>query len=477
MLAILAPILVFGLVIFVHELGHFIAAKAVGVYAPRFSIGFGRSIFKFRRGETEYIVAWLPLGGYVRMASRHDAEAAFLEGGNEEKAQRAEDDPEYDPDAMIPFGPKPVPENRWFESKPLWARLVIMIAGVTMNAILAFVVATVLAFHYGDVVYPSTVVGGVTAISNAPQLARIHAGDTIRAINGEAVHTWNDVRKDIAGSSDVVTISTQRGRVTVPVGGAAPAATEVADALNLYLPPVIDTIFPGDPAAQAGFQHGDSVVSVAGQPIFSWADMVAQVGKSPDHPLTFVVRRGAATETLTVTPKAVQEPDPTTGEMQTVGKIGAGTRDISRKTSLTLPQALQTGMRITKTNAGAVFTVLHQIGSGKQSVSELGGPIAITRAAVSAARTGIDELFYLIALLSINVAVLNLLPIPILDGGQILINVLESAKGSPFSMRTREYILRFGLLAIALLFAIVMYNYTHAGIAKVFNWISRLFGA
>ena len=110
------------------------------------------------------------------------------------------------------------------------------------------------------------------------------------------------------------------------------------------------------------------------------------------------------------------------------------------------------------------------------SVRQLGGPIAITRASVSAARNGIDEFFYLIALLSINVAVLNLLPIPILDGGQILINMLESAKGSPFSMRTREYILRFGLLAIALLFAIVMYNDTRAGlredvrVARAFVW-------
>jgi len=118
MLAILAPILVFGLVIFVHELGHFLAAKAVGVYAPRFSIGFGPALFRKRRGETEYVLAILPLGGFVRMASRHDAETAFLEGGSEEKTARGANDSGYDPEAMIPFGPKPVPENRWFESKP-----------------------------------------------------------------------------------------------------------------------------------------------------------------------------------------------------------------------------------------------------------------------------------------------------------------------------------------------------------------------
>src|SRR3954471_15048885 len=160
-MALLAPILVFGLVIFVHELGHFLAAKAVGVYAPRFSIGFGPSIFKFRRGETEYILAWLPLGGYVRMASRHDAETAFLEGGNEEQNARAEHEKGYDPEAMIPFGPKPVPEHRWFESKPLWARILIMIAGIVMNVILAIVVATVLVMRQGQDVVKSTVVGSV----------------------------------------------------------------------------------------------------------------------------------------------------------------------------------------------------------------------------------------------------------------------------------------------------------------------------
>jgi regulator of sigma E protease len=130
MLAILAPILVFGLVIFVHELGHFLAAKAVGVYAPRFSIGFGPTLWRRRRGETEYVLAALPLGGYVRMASRLDQETAFLEGGSETTGARAKDDPDYDPNAMIPFGPKPVPEHRWFESKPLWARMFILLAGV-----------------------------------------------------------------------------------------------------------------------------------------------------------------------------------------------------------------------------------------------------------------------------------------------------------------------------------------------------------
>lgn len=477
MLAILAPILVFGLVIFVHEFGHFIAAKAVGVYAPRFSIGFGRPIFKVRRGETEYILAWLPLGGYVRMASRHDAEAALLEGGNEETAARGEQDPDYDPNAMIPFGPKPIPENRWFESKPLWARIFIMIAGVTMNAALAVVVASALALHIGDVIYPSTVVGDVRPVASAPALSGVHAGDTVRAVNGQAVSTWNDVLKGIAKSESRVELTTQRGTVTIPLDAAGTTPERIASALTVYVSPVIDSVVPGDPAGMAGVRRGDSIVAVAGRSVFTWNDVVEQISSSPGRPVALSLSRGPGVETLTVTPKSVTDTDDATGKARVIGRIGVTVRNPSVHGSLSLREGVTVGFLKTREMAGEVFTVLHRIGSGRQSVRELGGPIAITRAAVSAARSGVDELFYLIALLSINVAVLNLLPIPILDGGQILINVLESAKGSPFSMRTREYILRFGLVAIALLFAIVMYNDTHTAIANLFGWIGRLFGA
>jgi regulator of sigma E protease len=482
MLAILAPILVFGLVIFVHELGHFLAAKAVGVYAPRFSIGFGPSIFKFRRGETEYILAWLPLGGYVRMASRHDAETAFLEGGSEEAAAEQPPGPDYDPEAMIPFGPKPVPEDRWFESKPLWARILIMIAGVVMNILLALVVATALVARQGQTIVKSTVVGAIRPVGAMTSIvpAQLRSGDTIRAVNGTPVTSWNDVEQQIVRSGNPVRLTTQRGTVAIPLSGKGASelsAADIAQNMSYRLPAVIDSVVGGDPAAGAGMLRGDSVVSIDGAPIDDWSTMVERVSQSPGQPLRFVVARQGTLDTLTITPKRVTEPDPATGDMHEVGKIGAAVRDPSVHQAVPLSAAVGYGWRITWANAGAVFKVLQQIGSGEQSVKQLGGPIAITRAAVDAARNGIDVLFQLIALLSINVAVLNLLPVPILDGGQILINVLESAKGSPFSLRTREYILRFGLFAIGLLFVIVMYNDTRAGFAKVFGWIGHLFGA
>ena len=192
MLAYVAPIVVFGLVIFVHELGHFIAAKLMGVYAPRFSVGFGPALWRKRHGETEYVLAALPLGGYVRMASRHDAETAFIEGGNEESSALKEGDAGYDPEAMMPFGPKPVPESRWFESKSLLARLFIMIAGVTMNILLAFVVLTGLSLVYGQPVVSTRVVGAVRPLASAPALAGLQAGDTIVAVNGAAVRNWSE---------------------------------------------------------------------------------------------------------------------------------------------------------------------------------------------------------------------------------------------------------------------------------------------
>lgn len=477
MLAILAPILVFGLVIFVHELGHFLAAKATGVYAPRFSIGFGPALFRKRWGETEYVLAALPLGGYVRMASRLDEDVAALEGGSEERNARREGESGFDPNAMIPFGPKPIPERRLFESKSLAARLFILIAGVTMNAVLALVLAIALALRVGRPIVDTTVLGGVAALPSAPELAQLRFGDTIRSVNGRDVRSWNDVLRTVGGSREVVDIRTQRGGVVIPVAGKGrPSAEDVAGALEVYVPPVMDTIMRGERADAAGFRRGDSVVAINQKPVRTWSDLVVLVSRAPEQPLLFDVVRGGSPTQVRVTPKALQGPDPETGEVRSVGKIGAGPRNISRREPVGFGEAISTGARATWFMAGSIVGIVKQLVSGQVSVRQLSGPVGITRMSVEAARSGLESLFSLIALLSINVAVLNLLPIPILDGGQILINVLEAAKGTPFSLRTREYILRFGLLAIALLFVVVMYNDTRSWFVKLAGWVAGLFG-
>jgi regulator of sigma E protease len=462
-LAILSPILVFGLVIFVHELGHFLAAKSVGVYTPRFSIGFGPALWRRRKGETEYILAAFPLGGYVRMASRHDEATAFLEGGSEEGAAKREDDPNFDPNAMIPFGPKPVPQDRWFESKPLLARLYILLAGVTMNFLLGLVVAIALPMFYGKVVVPTTVVGAVRPIDGQPRLAPIQPGDTIRQVNGEPVRNWTDVTRAIAKSEDSVAIATNRGNVVVPVNGAAqPAAEDVAGAMDYRLPAVIGDLMAGDPAAKAGFLAGDSIVAIDGTPVRTWAEMVVIVSNSADKPLQFEIVRNGDRRTMTVTPKGTEGTHPVTGERATVGKIGAWQPDITTREPASIAEAFGIGLRTTWFMGTSIVTTVRDLVTARVSMDQLGGPIAITRASVAAARSGFENLFYLIALLSINVGILNLLPIPILDGGQVLINVLESARGRAFSLRTREYILRGGLFFILLLFVLVMFNDTRS---------------
>jgi len=464
MLAILAPILVFGLVIFVHELGHFLAAKALGVYTPRFSIGFGPAIWKRRRGETEYILAALPLGGYVRMASRHDESAAALEGGSEASAARAPDDPEYDPEAMIPFGPKPVPEHRWFESKPLWARLIILLAGVTMNFILGLVVAIGLAAHFGKVIVPTRVVGAVRPIDGQQLLAdAVRPGDTLRAVNGVAVRSWSQAMELMAQAEDSIRITTDRGQVAVAVNGPGrPSAEQVATAIDYALPPVIGDVLPGEPAARAGIQAGDSVIAIDGAPVRSWSEMVVAVANAANKPTRFEIMRGHERRTIVATPKPLDAEHPETGERGKVGKIGAIPQDMTAREPVSIGEAITLGSRTAWFMGTSIIGTVRDLVTRRVSVDQLGGPIAITRASVQAARSGFESLFYLIALLSINVAILNLLPIPILDGGQILINVLESARGHPFSLKTREYILRGGLFVILLLFVLVMFNDTRS---------------
>jgi regulator of sigma E protease len=392
MLTILAPLIVFGLVIFVHELGHFIAAKLTGVYAPRFSIGFGPALLKRRFGETEYQLAAIPLGGYVRMASREDEVTAFIEGGSEETPADlapgvATHTENFDPNAMKPFGPKDVPENRWFESKSLPARLFIMLSGVTMNVVLAFVLCVGILVYYGH-----------------------------------------------------------------PKPSAA-----------------VDQVLAGKPADLAGLKSGDSLVAIGGTQIRRWEDFQGTVEKSLDVPLSLTLIRNGKPMTVTVTPAADTMTDTLTGKPKVVGKIGLLAKSL--RDPIPFTEALGGGVSMISAMGGLVFTTLRNL-----HPSQLGGPIAIAQASVQVARSGWVSLLLLIATISVNVAIVNLLPIPVLDGGQIVINVLETIKGKPFSLKTRENILRGGLLVIAGIFALVMFNDISRNIEPITRFFARLFG-
>ena len=375
MLAWIAPLFVFAIVVFVHELGHFLAAKAVGVYTPRFSIGFGRPLFKKRWGETEYVLAALPLGGYVRMASKDDEATAFIEGGSENSATAITASGKVmDPNAMIPFGPKPIPQDRWLESKPLWARLVILLAGVTMNIVLALAVTIGMLLVYG-----------------------------------------------------------------LP-----------------YVSTRTDSVLVSRPAAMAGLRAGDSLIAINGVPLTSWDSLVTKISASAGTEVMLDVQRPEGRTRIAVTPALDTATDLETGKLVHVGRIGILPKALSRH--ITFGEAITRGWSLTWGMAGTVIDALKGLATRKVAPSELGGPIMIATASVQAARSGFENLLVLISLISVNLAVFNLLPIPILDGGQILVQVLEAVKGSAFSAQTRDYILRAGLAAVLLLFALVTYN-------------------
>ena len=391
MLTYLAPLVVFGLVVFVHELGHFVAAKLVGVYAPVFAFGWGPRLWGFRRGETDYRVSWFPVGGFVAMASR-DAEAMSAIEGGSSTGEAAEGVPghqrglnpiPHDPEALRPFGPKPVPDHRFIESKTLLQKVFVLSAGVIMNAILAFCVAA----------------GGIWAY-----------GKTF--------------------------------------GGQFAVATPV-------VAPVLDSVVGGSPAARAGLLPGDSVVSVNGAPIRGWGEVVKAVEGSPGAALTLGVVRGGATQSLAVIPDSVRA-DSTSARV--IGRMGVRSRQRLIPDPASFSEALTLGATVTGRMGIEVVQVVKGLFTGAVSVKQLGGPIRIAQVSLEVAQSGLEPLLVLIAFLSINLAVLNLLPIPVLDGGQILIRVAEAVKGGALSARTQEYLMRFGVLAMLALFVLVMFN-------------------
>jgi regulator of sigma E protease len=472
----LGPLIVFGLVVFVHELGHFIAAKTFRVYAPRFSIGFGPALWRKRWGETEYVLACLPLGGYVRMASRDDPTASSIEGGDESEAIAA-DDPRFDPTALKPFGPHEVPADRTFESKPLWQRLIIMVAGVTMNIVLAIVVMTAIVQSTGRSTLKTRVVGRVDAPSWAPQLASaIAPGDTIVAVGGKRVTTWNEINEALATSRDSsLVIETNRTKVTVPAGPeTGKRRMDLINAILPWYPPVAGTVVPGKPAARAGLEKGDTLVSIEGTPIRTFGDLIGVVAPAAGKPLAFTIRRGSETKTLTITPDS-QLANAKDSVKRYVGKVGVAQADVTVHEAVGFGEALSLGWTGTWDNVALVGNFLKQLVTGQASMKDMGGPIAITQASVDAAKSGASSLFMLLAFLSVNLAVMNLLPIPILDGGQIVMNVAESIKGRPFSMRTKENFARVGLVAIALLFVVVMFNDVRRIAGTAMGFLSRIF--
>jgi len=438
-------LVVLGVLVFVHELGHYLAAKAFGVWVHRFAVGMGPPIkaLSFRRGETEWAIAWLPLGGYVKMASQEeDPASGVLEGGAENAT---------------------VPPDRVFEAKPVWQRMVIILAGVTVNMVFALCVYVGLAAKNGHRYDPTLTVGRVVAEAlpaEASGMASVEPGSRITEVNGVTVHEWGDVISAITnGSGDTLVFGfANRPAVTVVLHrDQLVERAKLADAIAPQHPAVVGQLVQGSAADEAGIEPGDSVVAIDGTPIASWTDAVAVIEAAPGRALSVELRRDGAPVTVAVTPSAeLRLPDDSSSGV--IGRVGIYQKVPYLSEPLSFPQAISAGAEQTWVAAGTIFRTFRGLLTGRVSTREVGGPILIGQLAAQSARAGLEVFLSFMALISVNLAVVNLLPIPVLDGGAFLMLAVEGIIRRPIPVKVREVVQLVGLGMVVLLMIMAFSN-------------------
>jgi len=437
MTTLLMTILVLGALIFVHELGHFLVAKRARVGVLKFSLGFGPKLVGVKRGETEYLLSALPLGGYVKMVG--------------------EDPTDDSPEASDPA--------KSFSRKSVGARAAIILAGPVSNLLLPVAIFWGIFAFVGQSYFPP--VAGTPDADSPAARAGLVAGDRIRAVDGVAVERWDEVDGAVRGSQGrSLTLSIARQDRLLEVT-AEPRALKTADifgqevevwslGLRLLLPSRIGQVMPGQPAQQAGLQGGDRIVAVGAQPVSEWEQLARIIHGSPGKPLTLAVEREGRRFDVEVTPRAARQQ--TAGREEEIGLIGIGPGADTLYRRLDPFAALLAGVK--KTADITLLTVqgFVKLVQAKISPKTIGGPILIAQMTGEVAQRGLMELLSFTALLSINLGILNLLPIPVLDGGHLLFAFIEWARGKPVSLRKREIAQQVGLVLLVALMVFAFYN-------------------
>ena len=435
--------LVLGVLVFVHEFGHFFLARLIGVKVLRFSLGFGTVLWskKFGIDQTEWAIGAFPLGGYVKMLDEREGEVA------------------------------PQELHRSFNRQTVWRRMAIVAAGPLTNLLLAVFVYWGLFWHGTEELMP---VLGTPVASSPAATAGIENGEKVLKIDGEVIQTWQDMRwvllqRVVDQDSVELEVINPRNEITfrrldVSAVRAGGWEGEALDKLGIGfyrpdIPPVLGTVTREGAAALSGLLSGDRILKVDGKPIDNWLDLVQIVRVSPGKVLQFEILRNQERLIAKVTPVAYQEGKETIGRIGVAVKdSGAARHDLLVTVSYPLVSAL--GKAVGETWDKSVFTLV-MIGkmlTGEVSWRNISGPVTIADYAGQSAKLGLDYYLKFLALVSISLAVLNLLPVPILDGGHLLYYVIEIINRKPLSERSMEIGQQIGLALLLLLMAFAFYN-------------------
>ena len=434
MSSILAFIFVLGVLIFVHELGHFLMARRVGIRVLTFSLGFGPKLLSFRRGDTEYCVSAIPLGGYVKMA-----------GENVEDARTGAPDE--------------------FLSKTKWQRFQVLIMGPLMNLALAVVVLTFVLYQGADVPVfgeQSVVVGTIVADSPAEK-SGIQPGDRIVALDDEPIESWKKL--DMA----VIPKGGRSVRLTIERAGKRLEQNVVLSSLGKYeegslgvLPatrPAISAVNPGEPAAEAGLRRGDVILSVGGEKAVARERITEIIRANEGKPIAFDVERAGKPLAFVVTPRKTDD----------LVRVGIQMIPEFLTVKPTFPEAIKLSVQQNWENSTLILRTLVGLFTRDTEVRQLMGPVGIASLSGDAFELGWIPLFSLMAMISLNLGLLNLMPVPVLDGGHIAILALEGLSRRDFSMRVKEKMLFAGFVLLLMLMVTVIYN----DLTRI-QWIARL---
>ncbi len=428
---------VFILVTF-HELGHFSVARLLGVGVSKFSIGFGKTLYSFRsrRSSTEYVLGVLPFGGYVKFIDER------------------EDD----------VDPRDLP--RAFNRQNLWVRTAVVIAGPGANFILAIFFYW-LVFGIG-VPGVEPVIGYIEPGSSA-EVVGLQRGDRIARINGRNVRSWgehryyllNQVEAGEALTFAVVTRAGQNKTVSIESselqsGRLNPLVLEEQIGILPRLAPIVGTLIAGEVADAAGIKVNDQFMTIDGIAIDGWRDVVKTISSRPDQTIRLSLLRNGALKTIVVVPKAIHSLD------SVVGRIGVGPANhVNVVVRLGAGEAITRAVEATWLLSKLTVGMIVQMVQGKESTKNIGGPLSIAKYAGASAEYGFTAFLTFLAILSISLGILNLLPIPVLDGGHLVYFIIEGIKGGPVSEAFMYRSQQLGFAVLAVLISFALYNDVH----------------